>query len=331
MGKLFCTLLFFYCFTTTNPVYGLTLPANTDALLIKKNGKIVHEEYFNNYDKNKAHLLWSVTKSTLNALTGIAVKEKKLSLNDSICKYLSEAKKNDLCSIQVEHLLFWTSGLNWKEIYAQDPLKSSVVGMLYNEGKRDMAKYVLNNHSIEHTPGIHFSYSSGDSVVLSAVLGKIFPKQDYSWSKLMLPIGIQSFSLERDGKGTFVGSSWGYLTARDLAKFGETFMNENNPLFPKDWIRKTVKTPSSASLSMFNRKKPRLSAGHWHVNAAKNSEGKLIKRWPEFPADMFMSRGYAGQELIVIPSKKLSIVRFGSKETADYNPAPVLKEILAKY
>jgi CubicO group peptidase (beta-lactamase class C family) len=64
--------------------------------------------------------------------------------------------------ILVRHLLTMTSGIRWTED-AKNPL-SDLVKMLF--GSRDMATYAASN-KLQHTPGTHFFYNTGDTNVLS--------------------------------------------------------------------------------------------------------------------------------------------------------------------
>ena len=91
---------------------------------------------------------------------------------------------------------------------------------LYTRGRGDMAAFAAA-HAADAVPGTRFRYSSGDSNVLAAALRGMVGEQayaDYPWTALFEPLGIHSAVWERDGAGTFVGSSYAYLSARDLAR-----------------------------------------------------------------------------------------------------------------
>ena len=78
-------------------------------------------------------------------------------------------------------------------------------------------------HAAGAAPGTRFRYSSGDSNVLAAALRGMVGEQayvNYPWNALFEPLGITSAVWERDGAGTFVASSYAYMTARDLARVG---------------------------------------------------------------------------------------------------------------
>lgn len=119
-------------------------------------------------------------------------------------------------AIKIADLLHWASGIDWQEDYEYAPLKSSVVAMLYTRGHRDMAAFTAD-HDAYAEPGQAFRYSSGDSNLLAAALKNIVGPQrypDYPWTALFEPLGIRHAVWETDANGTFVASSYAYLTAR---------------------------------------------------------------------------------------------------------------------
>jgi len=78
-----------------------------------------------------------------NALVGRAVARGELDINDSICDHLEPVRPEN-CDILVVDLLEMASGLDWAEVYeGQSNQESSVLAMLYGEGHRDMAGFVL--------------------------------------------------------------------------------------------------------------------------------------------------------------------------------------------
>lgn len=50
--------------------------ARTEGVLIIKDGKIIYEKYDRGYDKNKKHIMWSISKTVTALLYGVALKEK---------------------------------------------------------------------------------------------------------------------------------------------------------------------------------------------------------------------------------------------------------------
>ena len=107
----------------------------TDGVVIIKNGKLIYEKYARGFTKDNPHLTWSVTKSVMSALTGIAVGTGQLTLETSICDYY-ENLPPDNCAVTLLNLLEFSTGFDWTEIYENEANQvSSVFAMLYGEGR----------------------------------------------------------------------------------------------------------------------------------------------------------------------------------------------------
>jgi CubicO group peptidase (beta-lactamase class C family) len=192
----------------------------TDALLVIQDGRIVYERYAGPGAADRVHATWSISKSLLATVLGVAYGEGRFELQDAAADYFQPLAQHR--DIRVQDLLHWASGLDWQEDYEYAPLDSSVVAMLYTRGHRDMASYAASHRRAE-APGERFRYSSGDSNLLAAALRNmvgIHDYPDYPWYALFTPLGIDQAVWETDASGTFVASSYAYLTARDLARVG---------------------------------------------------------------------------------------------------------------
>ena len=145
----------------------------TDGVVIIKGGKLIYERYARGFTKDNPHLTWSVTKSVMSALTGLAIATGKLTLETSICDYYNDLPP-DNCDITVLHLLEFSTGLDWTEIYEGEANQvSSVFAMLYGEGREDMGTFVAN-HPLRDPPGTTYQYSTGDATLLGGMLSKAF-------------------------------------------------------------------------------------------------------------------------------------------------------------
>ena len=267
----------------------------TDAVLLIKNGETVYERYARGYDETTKHYLWSVGKSLLNALTAIAVKKKGLALDHSICRYGFRTK----CAVRVAHLLHWRSCLFWREAYEKNPENSDVIRVLYGEESADGAAYV-HSRPFVCEPGETHYYSTGDSILLSAVLRNLYG-QEYGqmpWRELFAKIGMENVSVERDGKGLYRFETHAFATARDLARFGNLYL-EPDDLLPKGWV---ASIKPVGDLRRF-KNGDRVPAAHFWGN----QKGHLT----DAPEDSLMAQGHWGQFLVIIPSLKVVMVRLG--------------------
>jgi CubicO group peptidase (beta-lactamase class C family) len=290
----------------------------TDALLIIRNGKIIFERYARNFQKDSLHLTWSVSKSIIQTLYGIAVKNDVLKLDDPGYYHFEALGKDEAHKkITVRHLLNMSSGLDAEEGYESGPLKSSVVAMLYTRGRKDMGTF-CSSLPMRAEPGTQVYYSSCDTNILSAILKNVYGKDAYNdlpFKQLFLPLGIKNATFEQDASGTYVGSSYLYLNARDLAKIGYLYLNDGvwdgNRLLPEGWVNFTMTpapayktTPYSEDLAQDNY------TSQWYANTGVPERG-VPEPWPDAPKDTFAASGHWGQMLFVIPSLDIIIVRYG--------------------
>lgn len=294
----------------------------TDALLVIRDGQLIYERYAGATTADTPHLTWSISKSLLAAVLGVAYGEGRFKLQDSVARFYPPLKKHP--DLTMADLLHWASGIDWQEDYEYAPLKSSVVAMLYTRGHTDMAAFTADHDSYA-APGEAFRYSSGDSNLLSAVLKTIVGADryaDYPWSALFEPLGIRHAVWETDATGTFVASSYAYLTARDLARVGLLMARDGRwgerQLLPKDWVAFN-REPFAHYRAHQDEAVP---GGHWWLN--RSADG-AAQPWPDAPADTFAALGHWGQAMYVIPSEKLVIVRYGDDRDGSYRHNELLK------
>ncbi|RON12829.1 serine hydrolase domain-containing protein [Pseudomonas frederiksbergensis] len=300
----------------------------TDALLVIRDGQLVYERYAGPTTAETPHLTWSISKSLMAAVLGVAYGEGLFKLQDPAVKFYPPLEKHP--AMTMADLLHWASGLDWQEDYEYAPLKSSVVAMLYTRGHRDMAAFTAD-HDEYAKPGQAFRYSSGDSNLLAAALKTIvgparYP--DYPWTALFEPLGIRSAVWEADATGTFVASSYAYLTARDLARVGLLMARDGRwrerQLLPKDWVDFS-REPFARYQANQDEAVP---GGHWWLNRAVDG---ATQPWPDAPVDTFAALGHWGQAMYVIPSEKLVIVRYGDDRDGRYRHNELLKLALKAF
>ena len=112
--------------------------------------------------------------------------------------------------------------------------------------------------------------------------------------------------LEPDASGTFVGSSYGYASARDWARFGLLFLNDGvwngEQILPEGWVKYSTTPAPAAPIGQYG--------AHWWLNAgAKDHPEKSYH--PGLPHDEFVAEGFEDQYIFIIPSQKLVVVRLG--------------------
>ncbi|MDP4262911.1 MAG: serine hydrolase [Bacteroidota bacterium] len=291
-------------------------PVHTRAVLVVYDGQLVAEKYAPGFDKNTVMLGWSISKSLTGALIGILVKQGKLDVDAPAP--VPEWKGSDKQKITLKQLLQHTTGLEFLESYTGF---SEVTNMLFNKG--DMAAYTAKL-PLKYEPGTVFNYSSGNSNVLSRIIRQAVGEEGYAsfpYQYLFHKTGMYSMLLEPDASGTYIGSSYSYATARDFARFGLLYYNNGNwkgeQILPENWVKESVQPVAADKLKHYGYQ---FWLNGW-------DEKDPSKRWyPDVPADMFFADGYGGQDIYIIPSRKLIVVRLGL-HTIDENR--LLREIIS--
>ncbi len=299
----------------------------TDGFVIIKNGYLVYERYSRGYHKDAKHIAWSMTKSFVNALYGVAIREEYLKLSDSAYRYYPTLDRSKTRKITIKNLLEQSSGIDWEETYEVAPLTSSVVAMLYTAGRKDMAHFTASRH-MEANPGELWEYSSGNTNLLMGILKNILKEKyvDYPWKKIFNVIGMKNVTWERDASGTYVGSSYLYASPRDLAKFGFLYLNDGvwnqQRIFSEGWVKYSGRLIKSyyqvpGSLDRIKKKKATPSAQWWgnHTVSKKNIK---LRPFSAFPHDMLIALGHWGQSIVVIPSLDVVAVRTADDRDKSY-------------
>lgn len=255
------------------------------SLLVIRHGAIVLEHYFPGYTEYTPHILYSVTKSFISTLIGIAVDKGGIgSLDDPVLKYFpgstfenADPRKE---AITLRNLLTMTSGLDWDE---------AMPG--YRGVSTSGYKYVLDL-PMAADPGSEFLYCSGCSHILSAVIEQTTGQStvDFAEENLFKPLGIKKPSWEMDPEGTAMGG-WGiYLTPRDMAKLGYLFLHQGQwdgeQIVSSGWVSEAISPQVSVD--------PGVSYGY---------------QWWVFPDQAaYAAQGMEGQKIFVFPSHDLIVV-----------------------
>jgi len=274
----------------------------TRAVLVIYKDKIIAEKYDTNFNKNSRLLGWSMTKSITATLFGILQKQGKFDINKPAP--IAEWQEDERAIIRTGDLLHMNSGLEWEEKY--DKICDATKMLFQAE---DMGNVQLEKRP-QFPPNLHWNYSSGTTNLLSKILRNKFKTHqeylDFWYTDLLDKIGMNSALIETDMAGNFVGSSYGWATARDWGKFGLLYLHKGNwngeQLFDESWA-KYVATPTNTS-------KGRYGAHFW-----LNTGGYF----PNVPREMYYCSGFQGQMIAIFPSKDLVIVHLGLSEKFDFN------------
>lgn len=303
------------------------LPANlqqqltelhTVAVLAIRNDSLLTEHYWEGYSDSSWSGSFSMAKSITSLLIGAALKEGKIgSLEEPVGKYLPEFNTGEKAKVKIIDVLTMSSGSDWNETYS-DPL--SVTTELYYGSD---AYKVATGVSILQPPGSLHRYKSGDTQLLGLIIEKATGKSlsAYAAEKLWQPIGAEHpalWSTDRTG-----GHEKAYCcfnsNARDFARVGQLMLDSGR------WKGQAIITPEYYAQSI----KPCM---------IRDEDGQPCDyygfQWwiVPGPEQVFYARGILGQYIIVIPSKKVVLVRLGKKRSSENsNHAPAEVHELVKW
>jgi CubicO group peptidase (beta-lactamase class C family) len=296
----------------------------TRALIVIHDGCLVYEKYGPRITKNTRLLSWSIAKSFTNALVGILVGQGKLVLDNPAPVPEWAGAGDPRRAVTFDQMLRMSSGLEWFEAYADRPV-SDVNAMLFR--KPDMAAFTASK-PLAGPPDSVWNYSSGTANLVQRIIRKTFAADEDYWNfpsrALFDKIGMRSAVWERDGSGTFVGSSYLYAVARDFARFGLLCLNDGvwlgERILPEGWMKySTTPTPGAP--------KGRYGAFFW-LNAGESRKPEA-RPYPKLPADFFSAEGYQGQMIAILPSQRIVVVRLGMTYDDNWGMEDFLAEIVS--
>ena len=276
----------------------------TTGLLIAKDDTILFEEYYQDETETDRHAMFSVTKSFVSALIGIAIDEGLInSIDDPITKYVPELAGTGYDGTKIRDILTMSSGVRFTEDYGD--LLSDVNRMsmtIANNGSlNDFAKS-LNR---EREPGTYNNYVSVDTHVLGMMLVNVTGKtlSSYLQEKIWGPLGMEHKAVWiLDGEGMEVAMGGLQVSLRDMARLGRLYLNGGNwngkQIVPAQWVKDSI-TPSA----------PHLMAGYDNPGSA-TPFGYGYQWWtPSTPHGDFMAFGIYHQTIYVDPTTGIVIAK----------------------
>lgn len=264
---------------------------NLDGLLVVRNGYIVAEQYFNGYDADEPHRLYSVSKSFTSALVGIAIGQGAITgVDQPILGFFPDRDfanpdpRKD--AMTLGDFLMMASGLDWPDNNMNLTYKMA--------SQRDWVQFVLDR-PMAVEPGTEFLYHNGVSHVLSAIVQAATETDtlDFAQQFLFDPLGIrpEQYRWETDPSGIANGA-WGlWMTPRDMAKFGYLYLHQGmwdgEQVVPAEWVAESTT--------------PKISV---------DEETRYGYQWwiPPFSERIFSAQGLDGQFIHVLPDRNLILV-----------------------
>ncbi|NES75483.1 MULTISPECIES: serine hydrolase [Okeania] len=259
--------------------------------LIVKNDVIVYEKYSQGYTKNDKKTSWSVAKSFISALIGIAINDGYIhSIDDSITKYMPELKASGYNNVPIKHILQMSSGINFSEAYEDD--NSDINKLLYKLFlyMRPMEKVILN-YPAKEPSGNYFEYISLNTQILGLLLRRVTGQDIVSYleKKLWQPMGAESDAYWlTDNYGTEVTFCGMNCTLRDYAKFALVYLHNGyfngQQIIPKSWVKEST-IPDTPHLQPGATDELYFKWGyqyHWWIPEGSNGDYCATGAWGQY-------------------------------------------------
>ncbi|WP_421855946.1 serine hydrolase domain-containing protein [Marinomonas sp.] len=273
----------------------------TNAMIILKDDKIVYENYRNNSNQNTHFMAWSMTKSVISILVGVALEEGRIkSLDDDITTYLPELSGGAYKGVSIRQILAMKSGVDYEERYDfANPgvaAKNHILALVKN-----VARFVEPAKTIKrlHEPGTFFAYKTIDTAVLGLLLERVSGGSNvasYMQQHLWEPLGAESngfFIMDgQPGVGReFTGAGFN-ATARDFARVGQLMLHNGKingkQIVSPEWVK--------LSTSPVDKEDPKL--------------GGYGYQWWTLPnTDAYSAMGLQGQFIYVNQKENTVIVK----------------------
>lgn len=310
--------------------------AKVRALLVLKDGRIVHEYHRFPYSRGSLHQSWSIGKQVLSALIGIAIGEGAIrSVDDRMDAYEPALAVNGFAGVTFKQALQMSSGVAYDEEPDRFRLFMDVITHRYTFGASGAG---LRGKTLDaallpvYAPGSRYQYASINSQALAMALEKAvgMPYQRYLELRLWKPMRTPDRAkVLKDGEDRAFTLCCLYATAHSYAMFGQLYAQEGRlhgrQIVPADWVRKSTSFAGDPS--------------NWHAVPVKGNRlglyGFGYHWWPlEGERGDFTALGVFGQAIHILPRQNTVIVRLSgdfATEGAHIEENVVMGRALADY
>jgi len=289
----------------------------TTSFIIIKDDSVCYEQYWDGFGENSITNSFSMAKTFVGILLGIAIDEGKIkNIDEPVGNYLPEFREGANFKLKIKHLLTMSSGINFDEDYVS-PFAYPAAAYYGSDIEKLTLKY-----KVTEEPGKVFRYLSGNSELLAMVVEKATGKtiSEYASEKLWIPLGAKNaayWGLDHEN-GMEKAFCCFNSNALDFARIGQLYLKKGN-WKGKQLISENYVLNSIQPADLVNKKgnKNEIYGYAWWLMKYNNH-------------NIFSARGILGQYIIVIPDKNMVVVRLGKKREEDNekgHPADVFKYI----
>lgn len=213
-------------------------------LLVIKNGYLIAEGYFNEGSIDQVSGRTSSTKSVTSALVGIALDRGCLQsvdqkMIDFFPEYAHEITDPRKRQITIEHLLQMRGG------YPDEEMTSNLFEVMFFQDNWGFVPHLVD-FPLSSDPGTRYNYSNLTSHLLGVIVTRACGQdlESFAQEYLFSPMGAELYGWQVDDDGYNWGFGEIYLTARNMAKFGQMYLNggvyDSRRIVSADWVEASL-------------------------------------------------------------------------------------------
>ena len=293
----------------------------THSFLLLRHGKLVFEGYFEPYNRETEHSVFSVSKSFTSIAIGYLAEEGKISVDDYIYTYFPELIEDDInkenLKIKIHDLLSMSFGQQGGAVHESQKRTDMSNAMLYD--------FFYRNKDIEC--GEQFRYDSYGTYMLAALVKKITGMNvvEYLMPKLFQPLDINKPYYIKDDIGINIGYTGMRLKARDLAKVGYVYLNggmwNGQQLIPQSWVELATKKhiPTDGCATGVDWQQGycyQLWKGRYNTTRLCGAYGQMCVIMPDYDAVFVINSGYDNDKLGYILESFYENIMFNMQDEA---------------
>lgn len=278
----------------------------TTGLMVIHKDTIVFENYHNGLTPETTHISWSMAKSFVSGMLGMAVDEGLIeSIQDPITKYLPQLKESGYNNVPIKDILQMSSGVGFNEDYADFNSDINRFGRYFALGS-SFEKFALSLKNAR-PPGTFNHYVSIDTQVLGMLLKKTTGKTitDYMKEKIWDPMGMEhdaTWVIDGDGMELALGGL--NATLRDYGKFGLLYLRNGDwfgkQIVPANWIQQSITLDA-----------PHLQPGEHELSSSNLGYG--FQWWIPQEADgAFLASGIYNQHIYIQPNRDVVVIKLSA-------------------
>jgi len=300
---------------------------NLHSLLIANNNQLVLEEYFYGHHRDHLHDTRSSGKSLASTMIGLAMDRNLLTSVDQKVVDLFPQFKGQIKNLdarkkrmRIRDLMTMATGLACNDGTYKSPGNED---RMQNQDKQpDWAKYTLDLPMVRE-PGEKALYCSGGVNVLGQIVSNVSRTPTYAFlhENLFEPLGIERYVMNMTPVNNGYLGGGIYMRPRDLAKFGQLFVNEGTwkgkRIISKKWVKEATQGYSTMNGEKYNNYGYNWWIKHYEVDGEKYTA--------------FYASGNGGQLIFGVPKLNLVVAFNAGNYSQYYAWKKYSQEIMPKY